>query len=804
MGICPPQERITSTRSDTVLRNDRRCKRIFMFPKHIQHNKVSVEIFSGMELSVCLVMLWTLHLVHQIHAAYPLERDLSQIAGVQSTKRWLVFIETRIWRCMRMVNPISQPHHDLLDFKRCFVVTKQTQQRCYRSFENHLTISGNRFHYRFTALSEYYPTCLPICPTTLLVLVHKMFNVNLTWVDFTVLDSVASPLQPFNCQPMNLKITITFNYCSYVCCGSKYPWSTFVDSNSVFVELPHCIQGKYDVMAEVGIMDRQHLPGWCGPDVRGLVIWDNFETQTYQISVEMLYQIFITLIASSHQLQTIVIYYGPNPNMPKLLPSKQFPQKAHYTPSTFQALIFVLSQRNSSIKVIYDSHSDREPLKFTPTQMLYVRNNTGCGNNNDKSWMCILDIVAPRDTYARLKIADLSVTGSYASLWESAGIVIYNVINNTIVLVAHLATSMDKYMTVTGTERQLLVSLYGYSPFAILSVTLMAETSFCVGQFILEYKQPCTEMLLGHHNNVQLIRLRCIGGFYKAFNVSHQCLAFQNTISPYRYFALKTFRSLIHFRYNSQLKIEYNSTSRCHVLRLFGKYEYIRGNQDQKSYSAMGDIHHVSFESWPFYCGYRDLVFVTVSETSCMQPCHDINVVMPYQYGVPTCDICKYFWLDGSRTPSWYHSIPNKTVTLERLRGEPVATVWISSEADVRAGGHILSYNLSQFTHRFEKKRMFRVEMTAGSLWRVHKDVLSMIYLMEGGSSGLGPRGEFDIGVLKRRGSYEYTIVSNMQGRNYPIAYDFWCGLHGASLLTIHDDQELRFVVDKIMQPLKI
>ena len=223
----------------------------------------------------------------------------------------------------------------------------------------------------------------------------------------------------------------------------------------------------------------------------------------------------------------------------------------------------------------------------------------------------------------------------------------------------------------------------------------------------------------------------------------------------------------------------------------------------QKSYSAMGDFHRVSFKSWPFYCGYRDLVFVTVSESSCMQPCHNMNVVMPYQYGMPTCDICKYFWLDGSRTPSWYHSVPNRTVTLEHLRGEPVATVWVSSETDVKAGGHILSYNLSQFTHRFEKKRLFRVEMTGGSLWRVHKDALSKVYMIEGGSSDLGPRGEVDIGVLQRRGSYEYTIVSNMR-EYYPTAYDVWCGLHGASLLTIHDDQELSFVVNQIMLPLRI
>ena len=380
--------------------------------------------------------------------------------------------------------------------------------------------------------------------------------------------------------------------------------------------------------------------------------WGNFEVQTYQINVKMLHRISITLIAPFHQLQKILIYNGPNPNMPILLPGKDFHDKAYHTSSTFQALIFVLSQQNSSMKVIYDPHMDKDPKRFTPTQMLHVRNNTGCGNNNDKSWMCILNIVAPNNAYARLRITDLTITGSYANLLESAGVAIYNLMNNSIVLVVHLSSFVDKYVTVTGMERQLFVSLYGYPPFAVLSVILTAEVTICVGQFIFEYTVPCSELLLGHHNNVRLLRLNYIGSFYKSLNVSSQCFVFQNTISPDKYFAYDIFQSLIHFEYNSQLKIEYHSTSKCNLLRLFGKYEYIHGSPDQNLYSVIGDIHHMYFKSYSFYCAYKDFVVVTVSETSCIHPCDNINIIIPYQYGVPTCDTCKYFWLDGSRTPS--------------------------------------------------------------------------------------------------------------------------------------------------------
>ena len=56
---------------------------------------------------------------------------------------------------------------------------------------------------------------------------------------------------------------------------------------------------------------------------------------------------------------------------------------------------------------------------------------------------------------------------------------------------------------------------------------------------------------------------------------------------------------------------------------------------------------------------------------------------------------------------------------------------------------------------------------------------------------------------LQWMGTYEYNISLKF---NMPsdTAHDVWCGLYRASLLTIYDDQELRFVVENITLPLKV
>ena len=363
----------------------------------------------------------------------------------------------------------------------------------------------------------------------------------------------------------------------------------------------------------------------------------------------MVARISIILISAMLKRQRILVYNGPNPNMPDLLPYRRLPLQTCYTSSTFQVFILVLCQRNSSLKLIYSPQMNKDPSKLFPNTNLNLINNTGCGNGNDKSWMCVVKIVAPRNTNVRLRLTDFIITGPYAGTIEVAGIAIYNIINNQKILIAHLHEGRKKYVTVTGSGDQLLVSVYGYAPFAMLFVILAAEISYCVGLFVSEYKQPCDEMKLGHYNNTPDIRSACIGRFYKLFNVTYRCLALQTTISPFAYFDHTSLRILFHFEYISQVRVTYSSTMSnqwCAHMRLFGKYHYIDGN-DYEAYDAMGEIHHMYFVP-NSNCGFQDFTVITVSETPCIHPCSDVNIALVYSHErAPTCDLYKYFWLDS-------------------------------------------------------------------------------------------------------------------------------------------------------------
>ena len=162
---------------------------------------------------------------------------------------------------------------------------------------------------------------------------------------------------------------------------------------------------------------------------------------------------------------------------------------------------------------------------------------------------------------------------------------------------------------------------------------------------------------------------------------------------------------------------------------------------------------------------------------------------------------------------------------MARLQGNALATMWISSETNHHQGGHLISYKISAFKKTFQNKRMIRAELTEGDLLSFNKDALSMTYKVESGAAG-GVQPRIETGTLHRRGAYEYLVAKHMHSTYYPCAvalkwtgmyeytisskmpsdtaYDVWCGQNGASLLTIYDNQELRFVVENIMRPLKV
>ena len=177
-------------------------------------------------------------------------------------------------------------------------------------------------------------------------------------------------------------------------------------------------------------------------------------------------------------------------------------------------------------------------------------------------------------------------------------------------------------------KKQLLISVYGYSPFTLLSGVFSAELSHCIGRFVTQYKRPCIEMRLNHYNNIQDVTQCCIGSFYMSINVSYQCIDLQKPISPYEYFGHDTTSSLIHFEYDWQLRVDYYATTHgsCSFLRLFGQYIYIHGRKHKPVVRVMGNIPYMYLTTNYHYCANEVFGAITVSQMQCIQTCEDVII----------------------------------------------------------------------------------------------------------------------------------------------------------------------------------
>ena len=77
------------------------------------------------------------------------------------------------------------------------------------------------------------------------------------------------------------------------------------------------------------------------------------------------------------------------------------------------------------------------PQLLTPNQDVTLQNNSNCGDTRKTSWMCTFRIVSTPGTYAQLHITNLNIAGPFAAMFSSAGVSVYNVLNDIAVLAGH-------------------------------------------------------------------------------------------------------------------------------------------------------------------------------------------------------------------------------------------------------------------------------------------------------------------------------------------------------------------------------
>ena len=328
----------------------------------------------------------------------------------------------------------------------------------------------------------------------------------------------------------------------------------------------------------VGLIDR-HISSQCATNSGRLIQRGDFKVHAYHIRTEMLHRLCISVESNSSRRLSIFLYNGPSSLMPRLDAYNDRFHKTLYRSSTFQVFVVsIIPKKFEDFRLIYKPDQMFISNVVTATQRIQVQNNTGCGNRNINSWMCTLAIVSPRSTHARLRILQMDFNGPFSDMFVSSGIAVYNVIKNNSNLVAHFCWDKSflwRSLALTGTENRLFVSFYAYSPFALLSCSVIAESSPCVGRFIGWHIRPSITMMPHEVHRV---------GYVDTVNVkvdiNSQCVAIHIIFTPDEYIPLFCMINII-FDCGGMLSVHAyresfakNFKGRCHITDPYGDFSY--------------------------------------------------------------------------------------------------------------------------------------------------------------------------------------------------------------------------------------
>ena len=755
-----------------------------------------------MGIYVLLTVMLILLVHRQVLGAYPLESDVSIMTGVEPPKKWLVFLEAHILRCMKLrQQPPARSEKDLLSIFRCLGIILERPVRCYFSEVGlyHWFISPNILGLK--APNRRDTDCQKKTGLNLYIFVHQMFHINLTLTNF-FLDSVpGGEIYRRNCNCISPTFVVSFNNHSDVYCRTRYPGSILINSNRTEVGFSIDIWStSTHIIGVVEVMDRYFVQSPLGLHTQDLITWGDFNVRIYSIKVDMLYQIEISLALGSH----VIIHDGPSLQMPQLSPYEPISNQSRYISSTFQVtVVTTFRSRNISSQVRYQGATYSPGRKLIPTEHISIKNNSGCGNSSARSWMCTFKIISPGGTQASVEMIRFSMTGAYAYTYLSAGLALYNVINNASNLIVHLfygAVGLDqRSLSFTASENILYMSVYAYFPYTLLSLTFIAQANDCIGKFIGKLLRPPIPTTLYNIDTSPVYNISKVH-LHINLNITRQCYIIYVNVLPEEC-TLHRYKLHFYLKHNSIVSLHSSMRGSGVNIHVFGKYQLIGDSRPTcLSYcEVIGDIRVFTMERSSSFVRHP-IAAVTLTAMECLQPCRGTNSTIPgVQRMVEMCDVCKYMWLNNSVNATYFVTVPNECISLESIYGDRLAAISISSVSSRISGGHEIWYTLRAFTSCFRQPRVFKIRLSEGQLWRTPREAL-----VSGAEFAKRHSPMITHHMFYRKG-YEYILVEMPLVRSKDwSSYDIQCGKYDATFLTIEDYQELRFVVRRVMQPLEI
>ena len=260
------------------------------------------------------VFLISIHIGIKMLITYQFESEFSQMIEMESPKKWVVFMERRIWLCIRLKLPMHRHFGNMLDFFSCSSHIESSAKQCYHFYHPvrtmYLIKAGNSL-----SLHSYeeFPHGLVKCPDMLQrriqIYLHKMFFMNLTFTYFPL--KAKTHMQPFNlnCQGLQNRLYLSYNNLTNVFCGKRFPWSVYASSHSAILSLPY--GGYNEIDLQVILVDRHIMNNQDGSYAGELIEWGAFAFHTYRVHVEMFYRLHVVVDLQLPERLIAIYIMGP-------------------------------------------------------------------------------------------------------------------------------------------------------------------------------------------------------------------------------------------------------------------------------------------------------------------------------------------------------------------------------------------------------------------------------------------------------------------------------------------------------------
>ena len=737
---------------------------------------------------------------------------MTQITVAERPKRWLVFMETEIRKCTKMMFGLTSG--DMITLLGCLSYPHKPTKRCYLelSFLSQLTgytIYPNSMH---ITSSDYKLQSDSSCNLTWhlysRIYVHKLFTMKLSIPHFiATYMNFEHPLEG-KCSRTIPSVRITYDGGFDVHCGRKYPWSIYSHSGMAIVDVFTFFGANLNVKMSIDIIDSDFLQTQPQLYTSSVTTWSAYRIQVTVISVDFLHRIFISKNYDLDKVSSHAIHDGPNSMVPYLKACNNKQGGLHYISSTHQVYIVYLHPPNVSVlRLHYTKYGNPMAHTLRPTELITLVNNTGCGYSDHRAWKCSFNISTSHHEYAVLRLMAFDITGPFKNMPTSAGIAVYNVVNSSNVLVHHWYKSKKGNLVITGTEQQLLVVVYAYSSLANVSCQLATGVSNCVGIFLSWDLKTSI-----FHITKQVDKQDPFGfnktTFVATLNVVDNCFLIQTSDLP-RSPGLRNPEITLVFVYKSALKITKcfgRCGIRCHIFKINGDYKPINVPNREKLQiqSFVGPIKSIVISE-----GYAPLVLFMISHIPCVLPCQEISPITAHIFAmIKRCDICSFVFIDNIIC-NMYITIENTTITIKRILGDLPLNIEIGSpQFDARTRMeewheiidfyiYSISYYVDGIALQLEEHRVVKVCVASNGLWRIPRG--SMKIYQEISPFPFIPK---ELKVF-RFGMYEYFVARGSRLTDWNNETKR-CHTYGGHLLTIFDQRELDFVVQNIIKPFKI